>query len=36
VQEVLVTDDQLHGGGVGKDAVGGVQELADLDHPGFG
>src|SRR5690242_18524524 len=29
VQEVLVTDDQLHGGGIGKDAVGGVQELAD-------
>jgi hypothetical protein len=24
-----VTGDPLHGGGVGKDAVGGVQELAD-------
>ena len=28
VQEVLVADDQLHGGGVGQDGVGGVQELA--------
>jgi hypothetical protein len=38
VQEVLVTDDRLHGGGAGKDSVGGVQELADQlvdgDHGG--
>jgi len=29
VQEVLVADDQPGGGGVGQDAVGGIQELAD-------